>query len=272
MRMDQKQYWNGDAGAVWVEENAALDAMLAPLGAAAIAALGPRAGERILDIGCGAGATSRALAAAVGPSGSVTGMDISAHLVDLALQVGGDVTFVCGDASVDPFPGAPFDAAFSRFGVMFFERPVEAFAHIAEAMRPGGRLAFVCWRAMADNAWARETVAAGLPHLKEPPPPMDPTAPGPFAFADKDRVLNILADAGWRDGAAEALDTDYVLGVDAAATAQKMLRIGPLGRLIMQQDADPAPILSALESLLGKYQTPAGVAMPAACWIVTARR
>jgi len=270
--MSQRDYWNHEAGPVWVEENESLDAMLAPLGEAAIAALRPAAGEHILDIGCGAGATSRALAARVGAAGAVTAVDLSAPLVDLALSKGGDITFICADASRDPFPGAPFDAAFSRFGVMFFDEPEAAFAHIGKAVKPGGRLAFVCWRTMMENAWARETVAAGLPFLKEPPTPSDPTAPGPFAFADKDRTAGILGVSGWRDIAIDALDTDYVLGPNAVATAPKMLRIGPLGRLIREQGVDPGAVVGALETLLQRYETPAGVAMPAACWIISARR
>jgi len=270
--MTQADYWNHDAGFVWVEENEALDAMLAPLGAAALAALAPAAGENVLDIGCGAGATSREIAARVAPGGAVTAVDISAPLVDLAMRKGGDITYICADAGRDPLPHAPFDAAFSRFGVMFFEDPTAAFAHIGAAMKPGARLAFICWRTMAENAWARETIMAGLPFLKTPPTPPDPTAPGPFAFADKERTAGILAAAGWRDIEINPLDTDYVLGPNARATAPKMLRIGPLGKLIREQEIDPAGVVGAIEALLQRYETPAGVAMKAACWIVTAKR
>ncbi|MBU6371908.1 MAG: methyltransferase domain-containing protein [Alphaproteobacteria bacterium] len=268
----QADYWNHNAGPVWVEENESLDAMLAPLGEAAMAALTPRAGEAILDIGCGAGATSRVLATRVQPGGSVTAVDISAPLVDLAMSKGGDVAYICADAGRDPLPHAPFDAAFSRFGVMFFEDPVAAFTHIGAAMKPGGRIAFICWRGMAENAWARETLVAALPFLKAPPQPPEPHAPGPFAFADRDRTAGLLAAAGWRDIHIEPLDTDYVLGPSAAAAAPKMLRIGPLGPLIREQGIDPATIGDALTTMLSRYETPKGVAMPAACWVVTAAR
>jgi SAM-dependent methyltransferase len=270
--MTQADYWNHDAGPVWVEENEALDAMLVPLGEAAMAALAPRSGENVLDIGCGAGATSRALAARVLPGGSVTAVDISAPLIDLAMRKGGDISFICADAGRDPLPNAPFDAAFSRFGVMFFEDPVAAFMHIGSAMKPGGRIAFVCWRAMMENVWARETIVAGMPFLTEPPAPPEPNAPGPFAFADKDRTAGLLAAAGWTDVAFEPLNTDYVLGPDAAHTAPKMLRIGPLGRLLREQQVEVAGVEEALRGLLARYETPQGVTMPAACWIVTARR
>lgn len=268
----QADYWNHEGGPVWVEENAQLDAMLAPLGEAAMAALDARPGENVLDIGCGAGATSRALAARVAPGGGVTAVDISAPLVDLAMSKGGDVTYICADAGGDPLPHAPFDAAFSRFGVMFFEDPVAAFAHLGAAMKPGGRIAFICWRAMMENAWARETLVAGLPFLKAPPAPPEPHAPGPFAFADKDRLAGLLQAGGWGSVTIAPFDTDYVLGPSARETAPKMLRIGPLGKLIREQDVDPASVVGALEPLLQRYETPAGVAMPAACWIVTARR
>ena len=150
----QVAYWNEAVGPTWAELQEPLDRQLGPLGRAAMAALKPRPGERILDIGCGSGQTSVELAGAVAPDGAVLGVDISRPLLDTARARSpgaNDVTFLEADAQTAAFEPGAFDAAFSRFGVMFFADPPAAFANIRRALKPGGRLAFICWRGMVDN-------------------------------------------------------------------------------------------------------------------------
>jgi SAM-dependent methyltransferase len=161
----QAEYWNSEAAQTWVREAIRLDPMLAPLGRLAMAALAPQAGETVLDIGCGAGATSRDLAAL---GAKVIGVDVSKPLIAAAMASGGGPDYVAADAGLWR-PAAPADALFSRFGVMFFEDPPAAFENLRACLKPGGRLAFVCWGPMTENAWAIEPVVAALPHLTTPP-------------------------------------------------------------------------------------------------------
>ncbi len=172
----------------------------------------PQRGERVLDIGCGAGAQTFALANAVGADGAVTGIDFSAPLLERAEErrdkVGvGNVTFRLGDAAVESFPAGAFDLAASRFGVMFFEEPVAAFRSIAAALRSGGRIAFVAWQAQEHNPWFALPHTLAVERLGEGAP-SSPDAPGPMAFRDADRVLRILSEAGLTDCSAEHVTTE----------------------------------------------------------------
>jgi len=273
---DQAAYWNEQAGPTWAAMQEIMDWQLAPLGRAAIEALGPREGEHILDIGCGAGASSLELAWAIDPEGSVLGVDVSEPLLALARaradKAGyAQVRFELGDAQTYPFAPGRFNAVFSRFGVMFFADPVAAFGNIRRALRPGGRLAFVCWRAMADNPLMTLPMQAAAPLLDSPSgPPPDPYAPGPFAFADGDRVRRILADAGFGDIAVNA--HDQRIGARTLDDAlQTALRVGPLGRALASQPEKRDAAVSAVREALAKHAGPEGVLLPSATWIVTAR-
>ena len=276
----QDDYWNGCTGRTWVELQALLDMELQPLGREAQRALDPKPGERVLDIGCGAGETSLDLAAAVRPDGSVLGADLSQPLLDLARSRAADrglpVRFMTADAQTSDFGasaagGTPFDAAFSRFGVMFFSDPTAAFANIAAALRPGGRLAFVCWRPFAENPLMRDPMQAALP-LIPPPEPSDPLAPGPFAFADPERVRAILAAGGFADVAIRPFDAKvggWTLD-EAMIVAQ---RVGPLGTILRLNPELAPPVLEAVRQTLRRSRDADGrVRMGAAVWIVTATR
>jgi SAM-dependent methyltransferase len=263
----QADYWNSDAGRTWVAEADRLGPMLAPLGALAQSALGDVAGKRVLDIGCGAGASARQLAAA---GAWVTGVDVSAPLLDAARQKTGGPEYLLADAGVDDLRG-PYDAAFSRFGVMFFEDPPAAFSHLRAAMKPGAPMAFVCWGPMLENVWAMKPVQAVLPFLPAPPEPPTPGAPGPFAFADPARPRALLENAGWSDVTVKSWRGDYLVGPSAAEALPLMLRVGPLGRLLREHPTVAAPAEAALLDLLKTHETPEGVAMGASVWIVTAR-
>src|SRR5437764_11189938 len=179
--------WNGQSGERWVAYQARLDAMLAVFGQAAIEAAAPAAGERVLDVGCGAGASSLALAARVGAGGQVLGVDISEPLIARARALTPQdtpVLFRVADASSAELPEGAFDILFSRFGVMFFDDPTGAFAHMRRALKPGARVAFVCWRGMAENDWVRLPSGA-IKGIVPPTAPPDPEAPGPFSFGDR---------------------------------------------------------------------------------------
>jgi SAM-dependent methyltransferase len=266
----QFDYWNDQTGRTWAELQVLLDQQLAPLGKRAMDALGVRPGQRVLDIGCGCGDTSLSLAARVAPGGAVVGVDLSLPMLDVARGRAADlghVTFLQADAQVAAF-GAPFDAAFSRFGVMFFADPVAAFRHIRAALRPGGRLGFVCWRLPAENVWMTAPLDAALRHVPAPAPD-DPDAPGPFAFARADRVRAILSDAGFARVQIEPCDME-IGGFDLETALRLALRVGPLSRLLREAGSRPEGIVESVKDVLRGYLTPSGVLMPSASWIVTA--
>jgi SAM-dependent methyltransferase len=268
----QSAYWNDVAGSSWAEFQEGLDRQVAPLGRRAMAALAPASGERILDIGCGAGQTSVELAQAVGTGGAVLGVDLSEPLLQIARRraagVGG-LELILGDAQTFAFEPAAFDAAFSRFGVMFFADPPAAFANIRRALRPGGRLAFVCWRTPDENPIIRLPMeAAGS--LLPPPSPPEPGAPGPFAFADPDRVRAILASAGFT--AVELAPHNEKVGSGDLETALALsLSIGPLGATLRENPGLRDAVTPRVRAALAKHDGPEGPKLNAAVWIVTAR-
>ena len=276
----QVSEWNGTSGERWVSNQIRLDAMLAVFGEEALAAAAPRAGEHVLDIGCGAGATSFALAEKVGASGHVRGVDISAALVERAREVappGAPVAFDLADAARTPLPDAGFDLLFSRFGVMFFDDPAAAFAHLRGALRPGGRLAFVCWRGAAENDWVRLPMGA-IKGMIPPPPPPQPEAPGPFSFGDAARVERILAEAGFSRISVLPFDHDIPFGQgedreaalnDAVAMA---FEVGPLSRALADQPQDlRARAAIEVRKAFARRPGETSVMIDGAAWIVTAR-
>ncbi|MEZ5999092.1 MAG: methyltransferase domain-containing protein [Hyphomonas sp.] len=272
---DQIDYWNGPAGQKWVAQSARLDAMMAPFADAVLARAALQPGEAVLDVGCGAGALTLRAAGQVGAEKGALGVDISEPLVALARRRAADAglpaRFDIADASAFE-TGDKADIMISRFGVMFFADPGEAFANIRRAVRPGGRLTYICWQALQKNDWALQPLLAGLPFLKEPPPQPDPSAPGPFAFQDKDRVARFMGEAGWSDVTIESIETEITLpGEDIAANAGFMMEVGPLSRLLSAQGVAPGPVEAALADLLRANERADGkVAMRAACWRVSA--
>jgi len=273
-RPSQREYWNSKVGEEWARQADRTDTMFAALTEATFAALALRPGERVLDIGCGAGATTLNAARQVGAQGQAVGVDISAPLLAVgrsrAEHAGARIDFVEADVSAGAVAGAPFDAAFSRFGVMFFENPVDGFAGIRSNLRPGGRMTFVCWRSPKENTWASAPIAALAPLLSAPLPPSDPTAPGPFQLADSDKIKTVLAQAGWRDMAITPWDGDFILGTDPDDAASFALRIGPSARAIADNGLDPAAAEQLIVERLRQSMTTQGVALAGACWIVTA--
>jgi SAM-dependent methyltransferase len=162
-----------------------------------------------------------------------------------------------------------FDAAFSRFGVMFFSDPVAAFANIRASLKPDGRLAFVCWRPLDENPWMQAPLQAALPLLPPVAPP-DPTAPGPFAFADPNRVRSILADSGYGSVTINPFDAD-IGGGDLEQTLKLALGVGPPGRALREHPELADNVVDSVRNVLSNYLTSTGVRMPGAVWIVLAR-
>ena len=274
---EQIEYWNKQAGPKWVAECEQMDRLLAPLGLAAIERAHPRAGERVIDVGCGLGQTSLQLAARVGPKGAVLGVDISTPMLERARERARadgvtQVRFENADAQTHSFPPASFDLVFSRFGVMFFADPLAAFANLARALRPGGRIAFVCWQSLQQNPWMRDPLMALAKHVTMPPPAA-PDAPGPFAFADTARVRGILEGAGFTAVGFEPHTGELSLGRSVDEALHFATEIGPAGALLREASHSArAAATAAIRELLAARATPNGVAMPYAVWIATGRR
>jgi SAM-dependent methyltransferase len=275
--MDQIAYWNGDAGERWVREQEMLDRMLQPFGEAALAAASVAPGEIVLDVGCGCADTTSKLAALVGREGRVVGVDASAPMLGRARErcaAFANVSLIEADASAAPIDRGAFDLLFSRFGIMFFPDPVRAFRHLRGALRRGGRAAFVCWRALADNPWATVPFEA-VANVLGRPEPQPPDAPGPFSFGDATRVRAILEGAGFE--AAELHSFEATLsfggGPSLEAAAQEMARLGPVARLLADRDdVDVARALDAIRGVLAGLPSNGGaIRLGAAAWVVTSR-
>lgn len=273
---EQAEYWNGQEAAHWLAHEARYEAMLAPftdrlLKAAAIG----RAG-RVLDVGCGFGATTLA-AGRVAANGDALGIDLSGQLLRRAGQRARDeglanVHFRCADAQSHTFDRSRFDVAVSRFGVMFFSDPVAAFANVASAVRPGGRLVFLCWAGALDNEWIAVPAAAIARHL-DLPSLGDPGGPGPFSLADPGRLSAVLHGAGWADVGTEATSVPMILGQDVRGTVEFMTSTGMAQALLKEADAPAmARVTEAMGAALEPYLTADGVTMGSKSWLVTARR
>ena len=255
----------------WVEIRAPLEQQLAPLGRAAMAALRLVPGERVLDVGCGIGGTPGALAGAVGPSGAVVGFDLLADAVAVARgdpDLPANVSFLCGDAQTHGFSPGRFDAVFSRFGVMFFADPAAAFRNLGRALRPGGRLGFVCWRDLDENELDALPLRAAAPHL--PPELVGATAGAPWlSFSDADQIRAILGDAGFVD--IEIARHDELVGSGSLqAMVEVCSRVGALGAILRDRPHLAPAATQALARALAARDGPAGPTLRAAVWIVSA--
>lgn len=268
---DQIVFWNGPAGDRWAATWQLHDRTEAAISDSLLALAAPAPGERALDIGCGAGSTTLRLHERVGPTGAVTGIDVSAQMLAVArARAGEGVRFLEADASIYPFEPA-FDLLCSRFGVMFFNQPEAAFENLRRAAAAGGRLAFVAWRRVEDNPWATVPLAAARPVLPEAAPP-PPDRPGPFGLADRDRALGILARAGWRDVAIERHDHAMFLGSTAEEAADTVLASLLLPRFTGGLSADArARLRDLLIAELAPYHAPGGVTLAGSSWLASAR-
>jgi len=275
---EQRTYWNDQAGPRWVKLQQRLDAQIQPLGLAAMQRAEIKAGEHILDIGCGCGQTSLELAKQVGPQGSVIGIDLSLPMLERTRERQKElnltnIEFLHADAQTHRFVTSRCDLAFSRFGVMFFEDSTAAFSNIRSTLRPHGRLCFVCWQGLEKNEWARVPLMAAAQHVTLPPPAV-PGTPGPFAFADQMRVRQILKNAGFVEVQFESYETQLSMG--GASTLEEAadfsLEIGPVAALLRDADTHARnQVRNSLGVALRPFAKQGGVKLGGAVWIVRAR-
>ena len=269
------RYWNDDAGPEWARHQDRIDENLRPFGERAMDALDLHAGHSVLDVGCGCGQTSVALADRVGPGGRVAGVDISAPMLAEARQRASgrtNVEFHQADAQSAELP-LTADRLFSRFGIMFFADPVAAFANLRRTVVPGGRLAFACWQHPSRNPWMATIAAAAASAVPDMPPAPPLDSPGPFAFSSADRVRGVLADAGWTDVAIEGFDGSQRLGSSLDDALEHIGHLGVFRRVLsVAGEARSDAVYASVREALVPYAGAGGVVADASVWIVTASR
>ncbi len=265
--------WSGTAGCAWVEAQALVDQVLQPFEDVLVEAVSDSVARQVLDIGCGTGSTTRAVARLLGASGRCLGNDISEPMIEaaraMAEREGAPASFVCADAQTHAFEPVAFDMIISRFGVMFFDDPVQAFANLRRAVRAGGELRFVAWRSPEENPFmttAERAAAPLLPNL----PPRRPDEAGQFGFADALRVRSILEESGWNTIDIQPIDVPCTL--PAKELTRYATRFGPVGRAL--QEADPqirAQVATVVRAAFDAFVHGAEARFSAACWMVGAR-
>lgn len=271
---DQAALWNDASGRTWVEMQGLLDRMLAPFGDRLLEAGFPGEGANVLDVGCGAGATTLGMARRLGPGGLCLGVDISAPLIAAAkarAEAGGAdaAAFVQADAQTFRFDPASFDAVISRFGVMFFDDPEAAFANIRRAARPGAKLAFLAWRSPAENPFMTTAARAAAPFLPQMPTPQ-PDAPGQFGFADGERVRRILAASGWSE--VDVTPVDIATEIAEADLLSYVTRLGPAGLAMREmEEGARARVIDAIRAAFEPLVKDGAARFTGACWLGTAR-
>jgi SAM-dependent methyltransferase len=270
---EQSTLWNGGSGHAWVELQALLDDVLSPFEDLLVEAVSRTSAGRVLDIGCGAGGTTLAVARSLGAKGRCTGIDISEPLI-AAAKVRAErehsmAKFVCGDAQTHAFAPASFDMFVSRFGVMFFDDSVKAFANLHRAAKGGAELRFVVWRGPEENPYmttAERAAASLLPNV----PPRRPDAPGQFAFADGRRFHRILEDSGW--AGVDIRPIDVPCSFPESELVRYFTRLGPLARVLDEAD-EPTRIrvVEKVRVAFDPYVHGDEVRFDAACWMACAR-
>jgi ubiquinone/menaquinone biosynthesis C-methylase UbiE len=269
----QKALWNGSAGHAWVAAQEMLDQMFKPFEDLLVNTMGTGAGLRVLDVGCGTGGTTLAAARRLGVEGHCIGVDVSAQMIAVAQARGkredSTARFICADAQAHSFEPASFDLITSRFGVMFFDDPVLAFANLRRAARDEAELRCIAWRRAVDNPFMTTAERAAAPLLPNLPARL-PDAPGQFAFADQHRVSSILAASGWAEIDIRPIDIDCTL--PQQELVNYFSRLGPVGMILQETDEQTRTrVIESVRAAFDPYVHGTEVRYTAACWMISGR-
>jgi len=275
----QEQYWSEEGGDIWLHNLQNFESMIAPVGQFLIGDSLENIHKKVIDVGCGGGATTFMIAEAIGADGSIIGIDISRALINNCLdraknQAVGNIQFICGDAASIELPRAWADLIISRFGVMFFKDPESAFSHIGQSLRPSGKLSFSCWGPLSENPWMNILLTILGKHTQLPE--AEPRSPGPFAYSDRDYIWSILTSAGYKSIELKVWSGDLLIGTPGMSpkdAAQFLFSSSSLVRRIKNKIADREErIFDEFVRELEAYVKNDGVWMPAKSWIVSATR
>jgi len=275
---DMIEYWNGDGGNKWVRFQERMDVSLKHFGHEVMLAADISAGESVIDIGCGCGDTTHDIAQRVGPSGHAQGIDISEQILARAKAreqstLESNIAFSLSDVQTHHFEPSVLDLAFSRFGVMFFDDPVIAFSNIRRGLKSGGRVAFMCWQPAKENEWISLALDIVKNHIPLPVSPQ-PEQPGPLSFGDRNRVMRILNEAGFKNILIENFASPFSVGSNVDQAIDFLTNMGPACGAISQpnvSDTDKSRINAELRERLMPCETEHGITLGAATWIVTAQ-
>ena len=276
---NQKDFWSGKGGDIWVERQNAMDTMLSPLGEAALNKLNFNEKENVLDIGCGCGHTTLNIAERIGPSGNVTGLDISEPMLKRAKESAVEMSltntsFKCVDVQTEDLGEAIYSTAFSRFGVMFFEDSIAAFKNINKSLISGGCLSFVCWQSPEVNPWQSLFIQEIKKFLELPSPP--PRSPGPFAFMESEYVSSILEESKFQDITIEGYETEVNMfsGRSLSDSVKDYISINPVVTQMLKESSENqiAEIVNSGIEAFSPYYSEKGLIFPSATWLVTARK
>ena len=273
---NQRDFWSGKGGDIWVERQNAMDTMLSPLGEAALNKLNLNEGENVLDIGCGCGNTTLNIAKRISPDGQVTGLDISKPMLKRAKESANEMSisnasFNCVDVQTDDIGEEVYSAAFSRFGVMFFEDPVAAFCNINKSLITGASLSFVCWQSPALNPWQSLFIEAVKKYVDLPSPP--PRSPSPFAFMESEYVSSILEESNFQNIMIEGHEAEVNMfsGRSLSDSVKDYISINPVvsGMLKDSTEQEKTEIINSAIEAFSPYYSAKGLMFPSATWLVT---
>ena len=273
---NQRDFWSGKGGDIWVERQNAMDTMLSPLGEAALNKLNLNEGENVLDIGCGCGHTTLNIAKRISPDGQVTGLDISEPMLKRAKESANEMSisnasFNCVDVQTDDMGEEVYSAAFSRFGVMFFEDPIAAFHNINKSLITGASLSFVCWQSPALNPWQSLFIEAVKKYVDLPSPP--PRSPSPFAFMESEYVSSILEESNFQNIMIEGHEAEVNMfsGRSLSDSVKDYISINPVvsGMLKDSTEQEKTEIINSAIEAFSPYYSAKGLMFPSATWLVT---
>ena len=276
---NQRDFWSGKGGDIWVERQNVMDTMLSPLGEAALNKLNFNEEENVLDIGCGCGHTTLNIAKRIEPLGNVTGLDISEPMLERAKESAVEMsitntTFKCVDVQTEDLGDQIYSAAFSRFGVMFFEDSIAAFKNINKSLISGGYLSFVCWQSPAVNPWQSLFIQEVKKFLDLPSPP--PRSPGPFAFMESEYVSSILEESKFQDITIEGHEAEVNMfsGRSLSDSVKDYISINPVVTQMLKESSENqiAEIVNSGIEAFSPYYSEKGLIFPSATWLVTARK
>jgi SAM-dependent methyltransferase len=269
---EQAKLWSGTGADGWIELKAVIDQSFVPFTDLLLADCSAGSASHLLDVGCGTGDTTLAAARRLGPKAECVGVDISQPMVEVAQvqaqKEGARARFLCADAQTHIFSPGVFDWVISRFGVLFFDDPVQAFTNLRRAARDSAKLRFVAWRSPADNPFMTTAERAVAPLLPAMPPRL-PDAPGQFSFANRERVSGILERSGWADVQIRPIDIECAL--PEKELARYFTRLGPLSRVLPEMDAGlRGRVIETVRAAFTPFVHGDEARFVAACWMVDA--